>query len=104
MKSAAYKILQLHVSIIFRADSSHKFLCYLKLCLFFRLEDSRPNLLKKCQWLMCRGKDYGDIGNRLRRSPKGIFSVVTKYNLFSYIFVIKNHVLEEKTEVEQLFN
>lgn len=53
---------------------------------------------------MCRGKDCGDIGNRLRMSPKGIFNVVNKYNLFSYIFVIKNHVLEEKKEAEQLFN
>lgn len=53
---------------------------------------------------MCRGEDCGDVGKRSRRSPKGIFSVVTKCNFFSNIFVIKNYVLEEKKEAEQLFN
>lgn len=53
---------------------------------------------------MRRGEDCGDIQKRPRRSPKGILSAVTKQNLFSYHFFIKNPVLEEEKETEQLFN
>lgn len=53
---------------------------------------------------MCGGKDCGGIQKGPRRSPKGILSAVTKEDFFSYHFFIKNNVLEEKNETEQLFN